>query len=141
MDSNLRWSKDSQNVRWASNCDFKKTEDLTNRPTSKEQCSHACKFTSSCTHFVWAMDVCWMKQGFVSQYDATYVKENNNMFCGLLKIEPINYFVRNHTSCSSFLNFYSIKIKNHIISLFNDAIKDFAPKKSFLKRLGKHHIF
>ena len=48
-------------VMWASGCDFL-GNDISNQPSSGEDCGGICLSNPSCTHFSWGNGVCYLKK-------------------------------------------------------------------------------
>ena len=67
-------------------CDFR-GNDLSNVPSSGENCSGICRNTPGCTHFTWKTyngGTCYMKQGPVSRCDAD-TTDDKHMQCGAVE--------------------------------------------------------
>ncbi len=84
------WRIQQDGTRIASNCTFLSTPDLTNRLSARLACADECRSTHGCTHFVWNgydNGTCWMKEKYVSQYDASpvIVSAGEESLCGIIK--------------------------------------------------------
>ncbi|EFX72198.1 hypothetical protein DAPPUDRAFT_227578 [Daphnia pulex] len=80
------WNGDGTDTRWALQCDFI-GRDLKNQISRGDQCGSLCKENSPCSHFTWTNyngGTCWMKSGYVSEFDAVS-KTNDGAVCGFLK--------------------------------------------------------
>ncbi|XP_046646576.1 uncharacterized protein LOC124336813 isoform X2 [Daphnia pulicaria] len=80
------WNGDGTNTRWALQCDFI-GRDFKNQISPGDRCGSLCKENSPCSHFTWTNyngGTCWMKSGYVSEFDAVS-KTNDGAVCGFLK--------------------------------------------------------
>lgn len=71
------------NGHWASQCDFE-GNDLSNKPSTSEDCGGLCDAIDRCTHFAWTTHnggTCWLKKGHVTKDEAQFTGDWDTL-CG-----------------------------------------------------------